>query len=275
LRYRIWIISGLAILTGCSNPYVTSERLERGLVIVLPGIEGRSSLNEAIVEGLNDGGVNWAIELYDWTSPLGPLYNLRAEDRNRQKAHQIVNRIVRYHWEYPDRPVVILGQSGGSAIAAWAAEAMPRGHILDGVVMLAPSLSPRYMLDFALENTERGIISLYSERDWVLLGLGTTIAGTMDGAHTSSAGRTGFEMPVAGGRPEIYQKLYQVSWQPKMRQTGNVGMHLTSGARAFVSMYVAPYVLSDKWDEELVARVLNGQWKEDQRTQHMNFRERM
>ena len=74
----ILTIIGVAWMVGCSGktsllvshdqPYVVSERLNRGLVIALPGIEGRSKLNEDICRGLDEGGVSWAIELYDWTS---------------------------------------------------------------------------------------------------------------------------------------------------------------------------------------------------------------
>lgn len=254
-------------LMGCGKgqPYLSVDRLHKGLVIVLTGIEGRSRLNEDICRGLDAGGVDCAIELYDWTPsiplkqvlPPVALYSQRAQSRNRAQADKLVSRIIRYQMAYPRRPVVLVGQSGGAAIAAWTAEGMPSNRPLDGVIMLAPSLSPGYMLDQALMNSRRGIVNFYSSRDLFILGLGTAVAGTMDGAHTQSAGRVGFEVPAAGGKPPCYQKLYQIGWTSKMAQTGNLGIHLSSGGARFVSAYVAPFVRSRTWSQELVAQVLN------------------
>jgi len=245
---------------GCttSQPYVTPDRLDRGLVIVLPGIEGRSKLNVDICRGLDAGGVDWAIELYDWTSSLGMLYNQRAETRNRQKAIQIAEHVKRYRWAHPYRPVVLVGHSGGSALAAWTAECLPAQAPVDGIIMIAPSLSPQYMLDWALQRTERGIISLNSSRDWVLLGMGTTVAGTMDGEHTSSAGRVGFAMPLTTRRRQIYSRLYQVGWSDEMAAKGHVGGHMSSSSGSFVAAYVAPFVLTSRWSAEFVENVAKG-----------------
>src|SRR3989304_6146861 len=97
-----------ACLAGCakSQPYVSEARLAEGLGIVLPGIVGRSPWNEAICQGLNDGGVTYAIELHDWTARGILLYNLRAEARNREKAEDLADRIMRYSLGHPGKPVV-------------------------------------------------------------------------------------------------------------------------------------------------------------------------
>lgn len=260
MRWLLSAIFGIGLLAGCSRqPYVSRARLQRGLVIVLPGIEGRGPLNEAICRGLDGGGVDWAIRIHDWTAPLlGPFYNLRAEVRNRQKAGELATYITMYQLDYPGRPVVLVGHSGGAAIAAWAAETMPKGRKIEGLIMLAPALSPGYMLDWALMNSRRGIVNFYSHRDWLFLGMGTTIYGTMDGYHTSSAGRSRFKIPSAGGRPEAYKKLFQISWQEEMHSAGSVGGHLTSSREKLVAAYVAPFVLAKEWNESLIARVLNG-----------------
>jgi pimeloyl-ACP methyl ester carboxylesterase len=261
---KIWVLAVLsaAVLAGCAKPqpFVSDDRYERGLVIVLPGIEGRSKLNEAICQGLDDGGVNYAVELSDWTSAYGPLMNLRSESRNRQKAADIADRIVRYRISYPNRPVFLIGQSGGGAIAVWTMESLPPGHYVEGAILMAASLSPEYMLDHALINSRRGIVNFYSTRDVVLLGLGTTIAGTMDGEHTSSAGRTGFTIPDAGGRPRVYKNLYQIAWNEKMSRSGNLGMHLTSGAEEFVAEYIAPLMRAPHWDTALMAQIQNEEY---------------
>ena len=244
-----------ACVAGCGpQPYVTEARLQRGLVVVLPGIEGRGPLNAAVVEGLNAGGVNWAIQVADWTSVLGPLYNLRAVDRNRRQAAQIAADVAAYRRSHPGRPVVLVGHSGGGAIAAWAAEALPAGHHVDGIIMLAPSLVPQYRLSKALAASRRGIVNFSSRLDWAFLGLGTALAGTMDGRRGPSAGAVGFQVPP--GARMLYEKLYQVTWRPEMAATGHVGGHFSATAPAFVAEYVAPFVLAPDWDWALVRRVL-------------------
>lgn len=250
----------VAMLAGCTHhgrqPYMSAERLGRGLVIVLSGIEGRSPLTTAIAKGLDQGGIDHAIEIYDWTSSPWPLHNLRAEDHNRRAAAKIARRIADYRVDFPGRPVVLIGQSGGAAIAAWAAEAMPGGVKASGIIMLAPALSGPYLLDLALSNLERGIVSFHSERDRLFLAWGTTIYGTMDGEHTSSAGHTGFDVPTAGGKPAGYEKLFQIGWREKMSRAGHHGVHLTSSAAGFVAAYVAPFVLAAEWNQQLVDEVL-------------------
>ncbi len=264
---RAYVLTAIVlacVLGGCNRyeQYRTAERLDRGLVIVLPGIEGRSAINDAIIKGLDAGGVDWAIELTDWTVPWAYLYNLRAEVRNRRKAAGIAGRIARYHWDYPDRPVVLIGQSGGGAIAVWTAENMMLGHYVDGIILIAAALSPEYVLDFALEKSRRGIVSFYSERAVLFLAAGTTVYGTMDGRHTASAGQAGFKLPDDPDGARAYENLFQVAWSPEMASTGHAGVHLTSGAEKFVSRYVAPLVTArptdGAWNAEYIDDVIHG-----------------
>jgi hypothetical protein len=243
------------LLSGCSLFSSTEEHtdaisMSQGLVIVLPGIEGASKFNNDIASGLYDGGVDYAIEVNDWTSRIaGPIINERNENRNRRKAYEIAQRIVAYQITYPGRPVFLVGQSGGAAIAAWTAEAMPAAHKIDGIVMLAPSLSPGYDLTPALANSRRGIVNHYSNLDLIFLGLGTIVTGTMDGEHTQSAGRVGFAKARNG--------LYQIGWTSEMAQSGNFGLHLTSSSVDFVAAYVVPFIKAPAWDQRLVQSVLN------------------
>jgi pimeloyl-ACP methyl ester carboxylesterase len=236
----------MCIGCGAKQPWVTEDRLNRGLVVVLPGIEGRDSgLADSIARGLDQGGVNWAIEIMDWASAWGPLYNLRAEERNHLKARQLSHRIRRYQIAYPDRPVVLVGQSGGGAIAVWTAEELTPRQSIKGILLINVALSRDYSLIRALEHTEEGIVSFYSPRDWMLLGVGTTVYGTMDGRHAVSAGMERFRVPT--DRPRAYGKLFEIGWSKEMAKSGHPGLHLTSAAKDFVARYLAPLVLAETW----------------------------
>jgi len=226
------------------------------LVIVLPGIEGRGVLNEAITRGLNDGGVGCAIEIYDWTSSLGPLYNLRAEKHNLKKAGELAKRITRYRLAYPDRPVILVGHSGGGAMGVWALESLEPNREIDGLILLNVSLSPSYDLSKAITHTRRGIVNIYSKLDWFLLGVGTSVYGTMDGKHEASAGMTGFIIPE--GTPEAYVKFFQMGWTRKMADTGHIGGHFSSSTSKFIARYVAPLVKDPDWSPKLIDKIMLG-----------------
>ena len=258
------VIFGVVAVTlaGCgpARPYVSEERLDRGWVLVFPGIDGRGWHNRAIRDGLADGGVVCAVEIVDWTV-LGTwtaLYNLRAEQRNRRKAGQIARRITAYQDAHPGRKVLIVAASGGAAVAVWTAEALDEDHPIEGIVLLAAALSPAYRLDEALARCRRGLVNFYSPLDWVLLGVGTTVAGTSDGRHRSAAGRVGFETPRFGGVNGAYGKLYQVGWRASMIRQGHLGGHLTSTTSALSARYVAPLIRAQKWDEQLIRDLADG-----------------
>jgi pimeloyl-ACP methyl ester carboxylesterase len=254
-RVCLLMMLGLLVASGCSRQgkYMGVDRLERGLVVVLPGIEGRGPLNADIAEGLDEGGVNWGIEIWDWTSPWGELYNLRAQERNRDQARELAFRINRYRTTYPERPVVLVGMSGGAAIGVWAAESLHPEQLIDGAILINAALSPTYNLTPALGNTKRGIVSFHSDRDWVLLGVGTQVFGTMDGKHTAGAGKVGFEIPPS--MPDAYTKLYRIGWTRDMARTGHGGGHLSSAAKGFVSRYVAPLVLAREWSPDVISKI--------------------
>jgi len=248
-RVTVILAAGaLASAAGCgrtNDEFVTPDRLERGLVIVLPGIEGEGRLSYAIRGGVLDGGVQAAVPIYRWGRPIplaGPLLNQTDVIGNRLAGRRIAQMIADYQDSHPDRPVYVVGHSGGGGVAVFTAENLPDGCKIDGLVLLSASISKRYDLGKALANCRRGIINYYSSRDVGLLGVGTTLMGNVDGRRGPSAGLSGFDKPLPG--------LRQVAWTSRMSAHGNNGTHTDSASRAFVRHYVAPWLRGGDWPND-------------------------
>ncbi len=232
------------------NELRTPERLNRGLVLVLPGIEGESLLNHSIARGLADGGAPLAIEIHDWTTGviLFFLYHLRGWRRNVVEADRLVQRILEYRRKHPGRPVHLVGHSGGAAIALLALERLPAGASVTSAVLLHVAISPGYDLSHALEHVEKGVWNFRSPLDLFFLGIGTCVLGTLDGYHKIAAGVLRFRRPTklssAGGR--LYdEKLHDVPFTSSMVAAFNLGGHFGPVNRVFVAEHVAPLLIGD------------------------------
>lgn len=225
----------------------SDEHLDQGLVLILPGIEGRSFLNLSILHGLVDAGLPYAMEVVDWTTgnKFLTLYHLRAWKRNLRIAREIAQRIVDYQTDYPGRPVWIVGHSGGGGMALLIAEALPADHRLTGLVLLAAAISPRFDLSQALAKVERGIWSFHSWFDFLFVGLGTTLCGTLDGWHMPAAGMLGFGRRT---QPSDGPALKQSCYHPRHVFDFHLGGHFGCVHRVFVSEHVAK-VISSQTDE--------------------------
>lgn len=249
----------------------TPDRMEKGLVIVLPGIEGKSFVNIDLIRGLADGGVESAIELFDWTTGILSflLYHLRGVTRNRQMAERIAASIVEYQDRYPGRPVQLVGHSGGTALAAFALEALPPGRRVTAAVLLASALSPHYDLGIAVSRTDRGIWNFISRLDLFFLGAGTLLFGTVDGRHCLAAGNRGFPGPPEDilftpepgsplgdslGAPWLVgdagsfdenssrPRLHQVPYRSSMLRSFHFGGHCGWTNRVFAAETIAPLI---------------------------------
>lgn len=217
--------------------WLEAERLEQGYVIVLPGIEGASFLNRGIARGLNDAGILYAIEIFDWTEgPWWGLYNLRSRKLHQRQAAVLGQKILAYQTRHPGRPVYLVGHSGGGALALLAAAGLPANVTIAGIVMIVSAISPNYCLEPALAHVERGIWNYRSLGDCIYLGLLTTLFGTVDGKHVPAAGAVGFPRATD---PRVHDFPYQ--WG--MLRDWNTAGHLTCTNRVFIRKWIAPLIL--------------------------------
>jgi pimeloyl-ACP methyl ester carboxylesterase len=225
--------------------WLAPERVERGYTIILPGVEGTSWFNISIARGLVDAGHDAAIEIYDWTTRcrLMLFYHLMALERNREQARIIAEKIIAYQDRFPNRPVRLIGHSGGAAMAVLVLEALPEDRRVTQTVLLAGALSPDYDLSTALRRSELGITSFYSGGDFVYLGAGTLAFGTLDRQHTPSAGAIGFRIPeyLTPERRRWYEsRLHEEPYRLEMLRSFNFGGHIGPVNRRFVAEWVAP-----------------------------------
>ena len=249
-------MAALVLAGGCSGGgnarYETVDRLSNGLIIILPGIEGESSLNHQIRDGLVAAGIDRAMPIYSWGRPVpiaGPLLNQMDFIGNRLEGRRIAKMIMSYQDNFPDRPVYLIGHSGGGGVAVFTAEALPEDRKIDGLVLLSASISSAYDLSKAISRCRNGVLNIYTKADVGLLVVGTTVAGNVDGTRGPAAGAIGFDKPRSREKIEKYQaylRLYE------MELTGDAagglaGAHSCTTRSGFISTYVVPWITSPTW----------------------------
>jgi len=245
------IVLAMSILTsGCaSSRTVNPQRLEHGYTVLLPGVTGRFPWDDRLAQGLADGGVPTAIEIYDWTNgPLLMPLNMRNPWLRERESRRIADKIVAYRKQYPDRPVHLVGLSGGGGMVLKALEALPPDVRVTSAVLLAPAVSASYDLRVAQSRTEEGIHNFYSPLDLLVGGAFTCAVGTIDRSHVSSAAVAQFKPPdsLDGDQRLQYRSLLcQHSYEFGMLAQGHLGGHFGWTSPSFVRAELAPILTAD------------------------------
>jgi hypothetical protein len=217
------------IITGRAGLLDNPRREADGLTLVLTGIQGRSFLEQQIALGLADAGVPGRIEVIDWTTrnPLLMLYHLRAVKLAERAATDLAERVAAYRRRHPDKPVHVVGYSGGGYVTIRLLNNLPPGVRVTSAVLLAPSVSPFIEVAPLAMKTERGLTHFWSPYDIPVLGLLTLLIGTTDGWHSPSAGLVGFHpenAPTpAETAPHFREFRYTVRWLKQFHYGGHLG----------------------------------------------------
>ena len=228
--------------------YVTADRAEKGLVVILPGIEGEDKAPRDVRDGLYKAGIPYSLVIYRWGSPipgLGMLINQTDVARNRRQGEEIASQIASYQQKHPTSPVFMVGHSAGGGVTVFALEALGRiagAKPIDGAFLLSTSLSADYDLTDALDMTRRGIVNVSNSDDTVLLGAGTGTFGNVDGGHGDSAGRTGFS--------RSYERVYErrLTNEEVRRGLGVRGSaHFVTTNEQLIETYAPAWILSNRW----------------------------
>lgn len=216
---------------GWTPPAATPEELDKGLVVMYPGVVNTTTELATVYVGLRDAKIDCAIEVVPWAIPMINFF-MPTDFLRLQRPWAIVeaNRIARYFDAHPGSPVTLLGYSGGAMMCILVAEELPENASVDWIIMMAPGVSTTYDLKPMLERTVRGAIVFWSASDTLTSQI-TMAWGTLDGLFVPAAAGFGF----ASKHP----KLTQIEWAPG-RLDGNDGGH--SG-----------YISSASWIRDIVA----------------------
>jgi hypothetical protein len=189
-------------------------------------------------------GVPHEIREFSWTHGKGRLLrDLQDTQHCLRKADELAEEVRKIKAQDRDRPVYLVGKSGGTGIILAAAEQLPP-QTLERIILLSPAVAPGYDLRRALAATKHQIVSFYSPYDQLVLNWGTSQFGTIDRYYGASAGLRGFVIPSGQSAEDkaLYDRLVQVKWNPKMILEGNFGVHIGSSMPAFVAKEVAPWL---------------------------------
>lgn len=229
-RVAAALIATLLLTSGCAavpdvpRPPYPSPFGQDISSIYVPGIAGVGREDRGWVAGLRAGGYDGKIEFWDWTGRLDPIAALWAHGRQREQAQLVANRICQLHIASPDAPIILVAHSAGSGVAVKSLEDLPPDVQVEGLVLLAPALSRTYDLTAALRHVRGRADVFYSDRDTLVLAIGTFIFGTVDGVHGESAGHGGFVRPL-GGAADAYAKIRTHPYSIARRSLGDDGGH--------------------------------------------------
>ena len=246
-------LSLITVLAGCAatHPQRTA-RDPHGRVFFFDGAGGGGVLTNwggGVKRGLREAGYRGAFENHPWQTGLGALADQTADvDYKRKQAREVAAEIIDFQRAQPDAPVHLVGLSAGTAIAAFALEALPAGRQVDTVVLLGSSLNQHYDLTEALRHV-RNRVYVFTSQDDSVLRFGASTFGTADREFCGacSAGLGGFHLPQnpSDATRQQYNKIINIEWKPEFARFGNLGGHTGAVNARFVEHYVAPLLDGD------------------------------
>lgn len=251
--YLPWMLLLVTAAWGCQASRLqvgSTKPLPSGSthLIHLPGIAGDTPFDRWWMDALAEGGAADRAELYDWTCNRPGIDALQAYARNRQQALKVAELIQSRSAEDPRGRIILTAESGGAGVAVWALERLPAKVVVDDVLLIAPAVSPAYDLSAALRHVRGKMYYFSSTGDWFVLGVGTSMFGTMDGRRSNAAGFVGFSRPESADAGQ-YAKLVEMRYDSVWMQWGDFGNHTGGMSPSFARHFLAPLLLRDHHEE--------------------------
>jgi len=238
------LVSSAGNVYPAAAPEKSAPKAKRGVVFMVGGIGGFDIMGMSGQWAFPHVGIPHEIRDFIWTHGWGKMFkDLQDTHHLLVKAEELAGEVRRVKAEDPDRPVYLVGKSGGTGLVLAAAEMLPP-RTLERIILLSAAVSPDYDLRRALQATKGEIVSFYSKHDHFILGWGTSHFGTVDRVYGPSAGLLKFKVPPDLNEQDrtLYERLVQVPWHPRMICEGNPGMHFGTSLPAFLGKEVAPWL---------------------------------
>lgn len=236
----LWAITGCAgVRHEVHTPVALSDG--RGVVYVADGAGNYEGTSTSMRKAIADQGMPLLVETVSWShGHLRVIADQVDYARIRQGGHSLACAVCARRQHCPTGCIYLVGHSAGSGVILAAADELPPDTV-DGIVLLAPSVSADYDLRPALRASRNGIDVFYSSRDVLQLGVAVSILGTADRRWTAAAGRVGFRPWMCQpSEAVLFAKLRQHPWNSCVAWTGNRGGHYDVHHEEFLRAYVLP-----------------------------------
>jgi pimeloyl-ACP methyl ester carboxylesterase len=223
------LCGGCAGTTGPKGPDV---------IFLLPGVDGDGPRYVSLNKGLRDGGITQRIETVSWGAP-GFLFflNFSNEWIHSEAEKKLAARIEKWHKDWPDGRIELIGHSAGCGVILGALARLPPDVRVSNVILLAPFVSPTYSLEPVRTHLDGRFDVYYSDGDIVFLSWESGIFGTYDHVRCRAAGNRGFDLSAV--TPDLRAIISQHEYQPKWIELGNDGGHFGTTSRAFAAEIIA------------------------------------
>lgn len=209
------------------------------VVVHVVGWNGPTGGDRDLLLALREAGVDSELRTYDWTNGHRSLMALWHAQHSAKPAKQLADYLVELKGN--KMQIDLIADSSGCGVVLDALAALPAEVTVRTVLLSSPAVSSGYDLRPALARVEEGLYSFNSDRDWIILGLGTWIFGTLDGRHASGAGKVGFAIDPDD---PAYAKLHQISYDATWKQMyGHTGQHTHALLPKFAKAKLAPLLL--------------------------------
>src|SRR5262245_44425442 len=131
-----WLLAIVLLPFGESSVLRAAPPERAGVVFVAAGVGGFDMTPFTIKAALAAAGLAYEVREFFWTHGKGHFFRDLQDIRHLlDKARVLAEQILRVKEERPDRPIYLLGRSGGAGLALAAAELLPAGT-LERIILL-------------------------------------------------------------------------------------------------------------------------------------------
>lgn len=254
VRYNfITLVISLAATLSVSSAALASDTPLRGrepsaIVFVADGAGNFQAASKSLRDVVTEEKLPVYVETFEWShGNLRILADQLDTKHSRETGIRLADEVAKFHVAHPYVKIFLMGHSAGSGVVLTAAEHVPPG-IIEGVVLLSPSVSTTYDLRPALRACRDGVDVFYSEQDWFYLAFATRVFGTADRRRAATSGRVGFQVsPKNHEEAMLYGKLRQRAWQHEDAFLGNRGGHYGNYQPDFLRTYVLPILYAPRY----------------------------